>query len=240
MSGGDPPLTSGGGGASTARPCVLVTAFEPFHGNAENASLAALRVLRDRGQDRSAWPVPIDLRTAELPVDTLAIAGALSAALAQHDPAVVVLLGESAKAQRVTLERVALNLRDFRIADNGGHRPVDQPVEVGGPAALWSTLPVKACVARVEAAGGEAELSLSAGAYLCNQALYVALRWASGRPGGSALARRVGFVHLPSLPSQVARGERRGASLSARRSAAAVAAVVSAAVDPAVDNTATY
>ena len=208
-------------------PRVLVTAFEPFHASTENASLAALTLLRSSGD----WPVSMDLMSATLPVETDRVGAGLLGLLDEHDPAVVVLLGESAKAERVTLERLAVNLRDFGIADNAGAQPVDLPVEPGGPAALWSTLPVKACRARVEQAGGSAELSLSAGAYLCNQALYVALRWAMDRPSDRGQTPRVGFVHLPSLPTQVARGERRGPSLSAEQSAAAVRAIVWAAVD---------
>lgn len=211
---------------SPALPVVLLTAFEPFDGSAENASLAALDALK-AGAD---WPTPIDLRTGVLPVETDRVASALDALLASHRPAVVVLLGESARAECVTLERLAVNLRDFRVPDNAGAQPVDEPVEAGGPDALWSTLPVRACVQRVVASGGEAALSLSAGAYLCNQALYIALRWAQACPAPGSDRPSVGFVHLPSLPSQVARGERGGSSQSAERSAAGVVEVVAAAV----------
>ncbi len=211
---------------SEALPVVLLTAFEPFDGSTENASLAVLSLL----QAECDWPEPIDLRTGVLLVATARVGSELDALLTAHRPAVAVLLGESAQAACVTLERLAVNLLDFRVPDNAGSQPVDEPVEAGGPAALWSTLPVRTCAARVASSGGSAALSLSAGAYLCNQALYHALRWAASCPGTDIERPSVGFVHLPSLPSQVARGERSGASQAAERSAADVVQIVSAAV----------
>lgn len=85
------------------------------------------------------------------------------------------------------LERVAVNLIDARIADNAGAQPVDRPVAAGGPAACFTTLPVKAMAAALRSAGHEAQVSYSAGSFVCNQIFYVLMR---GR------LPRAGFVHV--------------------------------------------
>ena len=144
------------------------------------------------------------MRSAVLPVDTARVAGVLGALWDEHEPDVVVHFGESAKAAHVTLERVAVNLLDFDTPDNTGKRVVDEPIDPSGPAARFSTLRVRELADLLSAEGVAARLSLSAGAYLCNQVLYLSLGHAERR-GGAA----VGFVHVPSLPEQVERGERK-------------------------------
>ena len=202
---------------------VLVTGFEPFADSRENPSQAVARQLDVAGP----WSAGIELHTADLPVDAALLPGVLDEVLARVDPAVVVLLGESAKAAEVTLERLAVNLLDFRIKDNAGQQIEDQPIEPGGPDALFATLPVKAIRDELEHAGLPAALSMSAGTFLCNQAMYLTLRWGQRAEGPqSGGLRSVGFVHLPSLPSQVVRGDRCGASMALDDAAAAVRIVV--------------
>ena len=96
-----------------------------------------------------------------------------------------------------SLERVAVNLQDARIPDNRGAQPVDRPVVRGGPVAYWSTLPVKAIVARLNRAGLAASVSQTAGTFVCNHVFYLLMH---------ALRRsrrtRGGFVHVPWLPGQ--------------------------------------
>jgi len=174
----------------------LVTGFEPFGASTLNPSQAVVQAIEAGGLASAN----VELHTARLPVDTLCI----DALWKRHDPDIVLHLGESAKADRLTLERVALNLLDFDTPDNAGRVIVDKPIDPAGPPARFATLPVRALRDRLAEQGVEVELSLSAGAYLCNQAYYLSLTHAQ-RLGG----RAVGFVHLPSLPEQVERGERR-------------------------------
>lgn len=186
------------------RKTLLVTGFEPFGGSTLNPSQAVVEAL----MDESIEVLDVDVRTALLPVDTSRIGSVIDALWAEHDPDVVLHLGESAKADRLTLERVALNLLDFDSPDNAGARLVDQPIDSAGPAARFATLPIRSLHDRLESQGIASALSLSAGAYLCNQTLYLSLGHGQQRGG-----RRVGFVHVPSLPEQVAKGERKGPSM---------------------------
>jgi pyroglutamyl-peptidase len=94
---------------------------------------------------------------------------------------------------------VALNLLDYRMADNTGHQAIDEPIVPDGPAAYFVTLPVRAMLEAVRAAGIPAELSLSAGAFLCNQVTYELLHYLTTYQ----LDIPAGFVHVPALPEQV-------------------------------------
>jgi pyroglutamyl-peptidase len=99
----------------------------------------------------------------------------------------------------ISIERVAINLLDYRMADNAGHQAIDEPIVPDGPAAYFVTLPVRAMLEAVHAAGIPAELSLSAGAFLCNQVTYELLHYLTTHQ----LDIPAGFVHLPALPEQV-------------------------------------
>lgn len=183
---------------------VLVTGFEPFAGSTLNPSQVVAQAIGAAGiaNDRVA------LHTALLPVDTQRIASEVESLWDRFDPDVVLHLGESAKASRLTLERVALNLLDFETPDNAGQVLQDQPIDPAGSSARFVTLPLRALRDRLHHDGIDAELSLSAGAYLCNQTLYLSLAHAH-KLGG----RAVGFVHVPSLPEQVQTGERQAPAM---------------------------
>jgi pyroglutamyl-peptidase len=128
----------------------------------------------------------------------------------------VVALGESAKAESVTFERVAVNLRDSRIADNAGVLVVDEAVIAGGPDAIFATLPVRELAQACIDAGVPSTLSLSAGSFLCNEVMYRLL--ADDRVG------MAGFIHVPQLPEQsYLRG---GPMMEARIAAAGVHAAL--------------
>jgi pyroglutamyl-peptidase len=124
--------------------------------------------------------------------------GRLPRLLDEHAPDVVVAVGLAAGITAVQLERVAVNLMDARIADNGGAQPVDAPVVDGGPAAWFTTLPVKAAAAAVREAGIPAGISYSAGTYVCNATFYALQHTLAGRP--RALS---GFVHVPRTTEEV-------------------------------------
>ncbi|MGH8648309.1 MAG: pyroglutamyl-peptidase I, partial [Burkholderiales bacterium] len=98
------------------------------------------------------------------------------------------------------VERVAVNIQDARIPDNDGAQPTDAPVVAGGPAAYLSTLPVRAAVAALRAAELPAQLSMSAGTFVCNHVFYGLMHLAATR--GHAF--RGGFLHVPCLPQQAA------------------------------------
>ncbi|WP_410637164.1 pyroglutamyl-peptidase I [Amycolatopsis sp. lyj-346] len=196
---------------------VLMTGFAPFGGELVNPSWQAVSLLAARRDDVAAVELPCEFATS-LP--------ALRRALEEHRPSLVVCTGQAGGRAEVTPERVAINLVDARIPDNAGARPVDTPVVPDGPAAYFTTLPVKACVAAIRAAGVPASVSHTAGTYVCNQVFYGLMHLlATEFPGV-----RGGFVHVPFSPEQVAAAGKPEASLSVDRIAVALAALTDTAV----------
>lgn len=200
---------------------VLLTGFEPFNGSAVNPSQRVAQELAGLGES-----LGVELTAALLPVDAAKLPTLLLPMLNQLRPSVVLHLGEAAKAEGVRVERLAVNLLDFEYPDNTGRVIRDSPIEGGGPAARWATLDVRAAERAIAGAGVPVSVSMSAGTYLCNQALYLSLMWSEALGGD----RAVGFIHLPSMPEQVAAGQRPGPGMELERSVAAVEAVLGALV----------
>ena len=120
----------------------------------------------------------------------------LQTVLDLHRPALVLAVGQAGGREALCLERVAINVQDARIPDNDGAQPIDRPAVEGGPAAHFTGLPVKACVAALRDAGLKAAVSNTAGTFVCNH-LFYALMHAAGPRG-----IRAGFLHVPVLPTQ--------------------------------------
>lgn len=174
-------------------PTVLVTGFEPFAGAPVNPSGEVARRLAELGHPDCRIVAEV------LPVSFAKAAPLLAAAIEAHDPDIVIALGLAETRHAITPERVAINLADARIADNDGDQPRDAAIEQGGPAARFTGLPVKAIAHDIAAAGIDAEVSMSAGSYVCNHVFYelmgiVEQRAADGR------ALRAGFIHVPATP----------------------------------------
>lgn len=174
---------------------VLLTGFEPFGGERVNTSWQVAQALDGRSIGGHV------VVAACLPCAFGAALAALDEALARGaGPALVIALGQAAGRSDFSVERVAINVDDARIADNAGLQPVDRPVVAGAPAAYFSTLPIKAVVAALRAAGLPASVSQSAGTFVCNHVFYGLMHRLAARPGV-----RGGFIHLPLLPEQAAR-----------------------------------
>ena len=141
----------------------------------------------------------VDLHTALLPVTHDGGPAALVHAIESIQPDTVLCLGQANGRNALSIERVAINLLDFSIPDNAGNSITDEPIVAEGPAAYFTTLPMRALLAAIRKAGVPAELSMTAGAYLCNQALYTLLHHIAV----NGLSIRAGFIHVPSLPEQV-------------------------------------
>ncbi len=172
---------------------LLVAGFEPFGGESINASWQVALALH--GRQIAGAPVVAVL----LPCAFGAALEVLRGALNERRPQLVLALGQAVGRCALSLERVAINVDDARIADNAGRQPIDEPVVRGAVAAYFSTLPIKAMVAALREAGVPAEVSSTAGTYVCNH-VFFGLQHALA---GSAV--RSGFMHLPLLPEQAAR-----------------------------------
>jgi len=170
---------------------VLITGFEPFDGAASNPSGDAVTLAAQR------WTGPDTLHAAVLPVSFADAGPRLVELVEAHRPEVVIATGLAEGRGAITPERVAINLADARIPDNAGDQPCDSPVVDGGPTAYLTTLPVKHLATALVRAGFPAEVSHSAGTFVCNAASYALLHHLDGdsRPDRPLAA---GFVHVPS------------------------------------------
>jgi pyroglutamyl-peptidase len=171
---------------------VLLMGFEPFDRQPLNASWAAVQAV-----DPARLPARCRLIRGQLPCVFAQVDATLRAALRAHAPDLVVLVGQAGGRAALSVERVAINVDDARIPDNAGAQPIDTPIAPRGPVAFWSTLPIKAAVETLRQAGLPAEVSQTAGTFLCNHAFYSLMRALRRRPGA-----RGGFVHVPLLPEQ--------------------------------------
>lgn len=170
----------------------MLTAFEPFAGEPINPSLEAARQMQKIDFADTA------VRVVELPVDRFRAVEMALELIRASDPDIVIMLGEAGGRYRVNPERVAINIDDFRITDNAGNQPKDEPIVEGGPVAYFSTLPIRAINERIINAHIPAAISNSAGSYLCNR-LFFSVMHAIAVEGLSAKA---GFMHLPYLHDQ--------------------------------------
>ncbi|TVU73712.1 MULTISPECIES: pyroglutamyl-peptidase I [Cobetia] len=178
-------------------PRLLLCGFEPFGSDSVNPALHIIEALD--GQ-RLALPDrehgSVEIIACRVPVTRFAAIDSVVEAIGVHAPDVVIMLGQASGRSAITPERIAINLDDYRIADNGGHQPVDEPVEPGGPDGCFTTLPIKAMVSDLQAAGLPASVSYSAGTFVCNHLFYGIQRHLADSP------IRSGFVHIPALPEQ--------------------------------------
>lgn len=172
---------------------ALVTGFDPFGGERINPSWEIVKRLP---ASLGGWRVV----KQRIPTDFQRMGGVLRSAILRTEPQVVLCLGQAGGRSAISVERVAINVADARIADNAGAQPIDAAIVKDGPAAYFATVPIKAMVVAISKAGLPAEVSNSAGTFLCNAALYVALHEAALRDG----AFRAGFIHVPYLPVQAA------------------------------------
>ena len=164
---------------------VLLTGFEPFGTASSNPSGEIVKQISGDS-----------IVTAILPVTYAQSAERLLELIAEHNPDVVICLGQAEGRTQITPEKVAINLDDARLPDNAGVQRSDVKILDNGPDAYFTTLPIKEMVDAAKAAGVPASVSLSAGAFLCNHVFYVAQNNFAGTKV------RSGFVHVPLMDSQ--------------------------------------
>ena len=183
--------------ASDDRPSpapVLLTGFNPFGGDPINPSWRIAQALHGRLLDGHR------VVAEQLPTVFGSALVALDAALARHRPTLVICLGLASGRGALSVERIAINVDDARIADNAGAQPIDIPIVPGGPAAYFSTLPIKAMRDAILAAGVPGEISQTAGTFVCNHVFYGLMHRLATVP--ALKGARGGFIHVPMLPEQ--------------------------------------
>lgn len=168
---------------------LLITGFDPFGGSAINPSWEAVKRLPQ--VVGAYWLCKLPLPTAFGKAATIVLAEA-----ARFQPDVILCVGLAGGRDAVTPERIGVNIRDARIPDNSGFQPEGEPVVPDGPAAYFTTVPVKDMVSAIRAAGIPAAVSNTAGTYVCNDVFYTLLNMYHGT------SVRVGFIHVPRIPEQ--------------------------------------
>jgi pyroglutamyl-peptidase len=177
-----------------AKACVLLTGFDPFGGEAINPSWQAVQELHGRTVAGHG------VIGAQLPTVFGRSVQALRELLRQHRPTLVLCTGQAGGRGAISLERVAINVNDARIPDNAGAQPVDTPVVEGGPAAYFTRLPIKAMLQALLHDGLRAEVSQTAGTFVCNHVFYGLMHELETDPQWRDV--RGGLVHVPWLPQQ--------------------------------------
>ncbi len=171
---------------------VLLTGFEPFNKETINPAWEAVRTLdgwSGQGFAVQVLQLPCVFGDANL---------VIGEALARLKPAVVIAVGQAGGRVDLSVERIAINVDDAPIPDNAQRQLVDERIVENGPAAYFSTLPIKAIVAALRSAGLPSSVSQSAGTFVCNHVFYGLMHATARRKV------RAGFIHIPYLPEQAA------------------------------------
>lgn len=169
---------------------VLLTGFEPFEGESINPSLEAVKALDGvtvEDYHIIAKPLPTVFGESIAKLHTY---------IEEISPSIVMCVGQAGGREGITVERVAINVDDARIPDNIGQQPIDRPIIENGPAAYFSTLPIKAAVENLRQAGIPSSVSQTAGTFVCNHVFYGLMNMIQN------CSIKGGFVHIPYLPEQ--------------------------------------
>ncbi|EKO3822168.1 pyroglutamyl-peptidase I [Vibrio harveyi] len=180
---------------------VLITGFEPFGGESINPALEAVKRLNGRKLDGG------EVVMCQVPVTRYESIEAVIESIELHQPDIVITVGQAAGRTAITPERVAINVDDFRIPDNSGHQPIDEPVIPDGPDAYFTTLPIKAITRALRQENIPCQVSNTAGTFVCNHLFYGVQHYLRDK------SVRHGFVHIPLLPEQDSSGNQPTMSL---------------------------
>ena len=168
---------------------LLITGFDPFGGESLNPSWEAVKRLPNTVGEYQLYKLQIPTVFGVASKKVLNMA-------ADIKPDLILCIGQAGGRAAVTPERIAVNIRDARIPDNAGNQPQGEFVDSNGPAAYFSTIPVKEMAESICALQLPATVSNSAGAFVCNDTLYALLHHFNGSN------TQVGFIHIPYLPQQ--------------------------------------
>ena len=173
---------------------LLLTAFDPFGGDAVNPALEAVKLVADKiGR--------FEIVKLEVPTVFRKSIERVAQAIEEEKPDAVLCIGQAGGRFEITPERVAINIDDARIKDNEGNQPIDTKIFEDGENAYFTTLPIKAMVEAIREANLPAAVSNTAGTFVCNHLMYgVLYTLAKNYPNIKG-----GFTHVPFIPEQVAR-----------------------------------
>ena len=169
---------------------IILTGFEKFHTASSNPTEVIVKQL-------NAQEIP-GLITAVLPVEFGQSWQLLKDLIDANNPEIVIALGQAEGRSQITPEKIAINLDNARIPDNAGNSPVNQPIVSGGADGLFTTLPIDSYMERLKKAEIPANISYSAGTFVCNHLFYELQNYCKDKEIQS------GFIHVPLMESQAA------------------------------------
>ena len=169
---------------------IIVTGFDPFGGETMNPSIECVKALPEIEG--------VELIRLELPTVFKESAKRLNEVINDVKPDAVLSVGQAGGRPGITMERIAINVDDARIPDNISQQPIDEAIQLDGEAAYFTTLPIKRIVKAIREAGILAEVSNSAGTFVCNHIMYQALFAATK----ADKPFKAGFMHIPFIPEQ--------------------------------------
>lgn len=165
----------------------LITGFEAFAANSINITQIIVEHLPTNHNNHV-------IKSMVLPTARHTSINKLIHAIEEFDPDVILMLGQADSIEKIHIERIAINMDDFRIKDNEGNQPIDTPIIKGGPAAYFSTIPIRAVIDALNQKAIPATVSNSAGTYVCNHVFYGCAHHIHLALSSSLF----GFVHIPS------------------------------------------
>lgn len=171
---------------------ILITGFDPFGSETINPSYEAVKSLPDfiNGVEIIKKQVPtVAYKSIEMVIGYIE----------EYDVDVVINVGQAGGRFNITLEKVAINLNDFRIPDNEGNQPINQAIDEEGDTAYFATIPINAMVVKMKEAFVPASISYTAGTFVCNHLMYGVLNYIHQ----NNLDIKAGFIHIPYMNEQV-------------------------------------
>jgi len=171
---------------------ILVTGFDPFGGEPINPAIESVKKLPDN-------IAGAEIIKLEIPTVRKKSLEKIEKAINEHNPDVILSIGQAGGRFDISIERVGINLDDFRIPDNEGNQIIDEPIFPDGENSYFVKLPVKAMVQNVQKNNIPASVSYTAGTFVCNHVLYGVLYLIEKKYKG----KKSGFIHIPFLPQQV-------------------------------------
>lgn len=199
---------------------ILITGFDPFGGESVNPAFEAVKLL----PDEIAGAQIIKL---EVPTVFGKAGDTMEKGIVEHNPDVVLCIGQAGGRSGITPEKVAINYQDGRIADNAGYQPIDVKIKEDGETAYFTQLPVKAMVEKIRSRGIPAFVSYTAGTYVCNDLMYTLLYLIDKKYPSV----RGGFIHVPFAMEQVVNKPQGTASMELTKIAEGLKCAIEAIVE---------
>lgn len=174
---------------------LLLTGFEPFGGHKVNPS----QIIAEELDSETISNISIIGKTISLRYRD--INNTIIQFIKEINSTIIINMGQ-APERSISFERVAINLADTNGSYNCGSKPQEEQLEEDGPAAYFSTLPLKQLVQYLHQNNISSAISNSAGTFGCNQLFYQTMHFLA-KSSHKMRKTIAGFIHLPLLPEQV-------------------------------------